>query len=66
MKLTVENKREKYYPLGSFGVVLSCGVRARKALFYKVFAGSCFLSGSVKNRHFERKWCSKIENYSDM
>ena len=37
----------------------SCGVRARKALFYKVFAGSYFLSGSVKNRHFERKWCSK-------
>ena len=38
---------------------MSCGVRARKALFYKVFAGSYFLSGSVKNRHFERKWCSK-------
>lgn len=46
-------------PLGSFGVVLSCGVRARKALFYKAFAGSYFLSGSVKNRHFLRKWCSK-------
>ena len=29
-------------PLGSFGVVLSCGVRARKALFYKAFAGFCF------------------------
>ena len=41
------------------GVVLSCGVRARKALFYKAFAGSYFLSGSVKNRHFLRKWCSK-------
>ena len=40
---------------GSFGVVLSCGVRARKALFYKVFAGSNFLSGSVKNRHFLKK-----------
>ena len=39
---------------------MSCGVRARKALFYKVFTGSYFLSGSVKNRHFERKWCSKI------
>lgn len=38
---------------------MSCGVRTRKALFYKVFAGSYFLSGSVKNRHFERKWCSK-------
>ena len=37
----------------------SCGVRARKALFYKAFAGSYFLSGSVKNRHFLRKWCSK-------
>uniref|UniRef100_UPI0032089DC6 hypothetical protein n=1 Tax=Thomasclavelia spiroformis TaxID=29348 RepID=UPI0032089DC6 len=46
-------------PLGSFGVVLSCGVRARKALFYKDFAGSYFLSGSVKNRLFLRKWCSK-------
>ena len=40
-------------------MVLSCGVRARKALFYKVFAGSYFLSGCVKNRHFGRKWCSK-------
>ena len=59
MKLTVENKRVKYYLLGSLGVVFSCGVRARKALFYKDFAGSYFLSGSVKNRHFERKWCSK-------
>ena len=38
---------------------VSCGVRARKALFYKAFAGSYFLSGSVKNRHFLRKWCSK-------
>ena len=47
------------YEFGSFGVVLSCGVRARKALFYKVFAGSYFLSGSVKNRHFLKKWCSK-------
>ena len=27
---------------------MSCGVRARGALFYKVFAGSDFLSGSVK------------------
>lgn len=32
-------------------VVLSCGVRARGVLFYKVSAGSDFLSGSVK-------WCS--------
>ena len=40
-------------------MVLSCGVRARKALFYKVFAGSYFLYEGVKNRHFKRKWCSK-------
>lgn len=40
-------------------VVLSCGVRARGALFYKVSAGSVFLSGNVKNRHFLKKWCSK-------
>ena len=52
-------KNYQHSPLGSFGVVLSCGVRARKALFYKAFAGSYFLSGSVKNRHFLRKWCSK-------
>ena len=38
---------------------MSCGIRACGALFYKVFAGSDFLPGSVKNRHFERKWCSK-------
>lgn len=31
--------------------VLSCVVRARRALFYKVSAGSVFLPGSVK-------WCS--------
>lgn len=40
-------------------VVLSCGVRACGALFYRVFAGSDFLAGSVKNRQFLRKWCSK-------
>ena len=39
--------------------VLACSVGARGALFYKVFAGFVFLSGSVKNRHFLRKWCSK-------
>ncbi len=60
MKLTFENKQEKYYPIGSFGAVLSCGVRARKALFYKAFTGSYFWSGSVKNRHFESKWCSEM------
>ena len=38
---------------------MSCGVRARGALFYKVSAGSYFLSGVVKKRHFLRKWCSK-------
>lgn len=54
-----KNQYNQYSPLGSFGVVLSCGVRARKALFYKDFAGSYFLSGSVKNRHFLKKWCSK-------
>ena len=53
------SQKNQHLPLGSFGVVLSCGVRARKALFYKAFAGSYFLSGSVKNRHFLRKWCSK-------
>ena len=31
-------------------MVLSCGVRARKALFYKVSAGSDFLSGSVVSK----------------
>lgn len=36
-------------------MVLSCGVRARKALFYKVFTVFYFLSGSVKNRHFYEK-----------
>ena len=54
-----EDTEEVALTVGSFGVVLSCGVRARKALFYKVFAGSYFLSGSVKNRHFLKKWCSK-------
>ena len=39
--------------------VLSCGVRARKALFYMPSAGSDFLSGSVKWCGFLRKWCSK-------
>lgn len=34
-------------------VVLPCGIRARKALFYKVFADSVFFSGSVK-------WCGGI------
>ena len=34
---------------------LSCGVRTRGALFYKVFAGSVFLSGSVK-------WCSGMDH----
>ena len=34
-------------------------VRARGALFYKVSAGSDFLPGGVKNRHFLRKWCSR-------
>ena len=48
-----------FYPLAVERVVLSCGVRARKALFYKVFAGSAFLSGSVKWCRFLRKWCSK-------
>ena len=38
--------------------VLSCGVRACKALFYKASAGSDFLSGSVKWCGFLRKWCS--------
>ena len=31
---------------------MSCGVRARKALFYKVSAGSDFLSGSVVSKDF--------------
>ena len=34
--------------LARLGVVLSCGVRTRKALFYKVFTGSYFLPGGVK------------------
>ena len=55
MKLTVENKREKVLSSWLVGVVLSCGVRVRKALFYKAFTGAYFLSGSAKNRHFERK-----------
>ncbi len=38
---------------------MSCGVRVRGALFYKVSAGSDFLSGSVKNCRILRKWCSK-------
>ena len=37
-----------------------CGVRARKALFYKASAGSNFLSGSVKWCVFLRKWCSEM------
>ena len=60
MKLTVENKREKVLSSWLVGVVLSCGVRARKALFYKAFTGPYFLSGSVKNRHFESKGCSEM------
>lgn len=33
---------------GLFGMVLFCGVRIHKVLFYKAFAGFYFLSGSVK------------------
>ena len=62
VKTPSDDKRQvvsKYFDLGSFGVVLSCGVRARKALFYKAFTGFYFLSGSVKWCSFLRKWCSK-------
>ena len=33
-------------------MVLPVGIRARKNLFYKDFAGSGFLVESIKNRHF--------------
>ena len=44
--------RNQHSPLAVERVVLSCIVRARGALFYKVSADSDFLPGSVDNRHF--------------
>lgn len=49
MKLTFENKREKYYPISSFGLVLSCGVRARKAFYFtRLLRDLTFYLGALK------------------
>lgn len=48
MKLTVENKREKVLSSWLVGVVLSCGVRVRKALFSRLLRGLTFCLGASK------------------
>ena len=58
LRLSKKYQKNQYSPLAVDREVLSCGVRARKALFYKDSAGSDFLSGSVKWCGFLRKWCS--------
>lgn len=55
----MKNQKNQYSPLGSFGVVLSWGGRARKALFYKALRVLTFCLGGGKKRHFLKKWCNK-------